>query len=411
MHSYDSTGKLWLWNNGSWRITKKPGTPMLVQDPLSDPPPDPLPVDPLGGWQPTGLLFNEKNYYKSNDGTQYLWSNGSSWIISSALGWRVEEWSEDTVSTVIDTESTPNVTTETTITAWLGDEWWIGPDSSGDPTGTYTKRGLDKIGVRTVVKVNGSKTSDTTADSTRKNKVVKAGTPDGWKWADDQPDGAYAPYGFYEPVENSTLTGRKFAGWLKYRLEKRSTTPYAVKTTTVRTKKDDGTYEADVVAYELSYTIVTLNSTVTTEGNVTTIVEYSVVGNYGASWTNQEALFLQTTQELRSYPVFYCSKFSVYLWYGADEKWIISPEAGTADDSEGAAGYWEAAEKDSIESTYTRKWTAPSPQTTPETWDADKNDYVIELLGISTGETSTVWATQQPTVLESMPIGQVALWL
>jgi hypothetical protein len=154
LYGYDKTNNLWWWSsNWVYYISAIPGIPIIV--------------DSGANCNPSGLLFNEQPYYIVSSG--YLWYDTtiSKWVISSALGYKTEEYSE----------------TVDGVTTWYGDAWW----SCSTLAGSYTARGSGHGGA---------------------TKSVAMGKIVGWKCA--------SQYGVYAPETGSGLTGNKYAGWLAY---------------------------------------------------------------------------------------------------------------------------------------------------------------------------------------------------
>lgn len=162
IYGYDQTNSLWWWSSiGPYYISAIPGVPITV--------------DGGSRCNPSGFLYNGQPYYTVSGG--YLWydSTISKWVISSALGYKTDEYSE----------------TVDNVTTWYGDAWW----SSSSLAGTYTARGSGYGGTA---------------------KAVALGTVVGWK--------STSKYGAYTPETGSGLSGNKYAGWLTYQDSSRGET-------------------------------------------------------------------------------------------------------------------------------------------------------------------------------------------
>jgi hypothetical protein len=148
LYGYDKTNNLWWWSsNWVYYISAIHGIPITV--------------DSGANCNPSGFLYNSQPYYIVSGGV--LWHDGSQWVISSALGYKTEEYEEDST--------------------WYGDAWW----SCGTLEGSYTARGSGHGGA---------------------TKFVEMGKVVGWKSNDK--------YGVYVPETGSGLTGNKYAGWLTF---------------------------------------------------------------------------------------------------------------------------------------------------------------------------------------------------
>lgn len=152
LYGYDQTLNLWWWTDGggTYYISAAPGIPITV--------------DAGANCNPSGFLYNSQPYYSVSGG--YLWydSSISKWVISSALGYKTDEYQE---------EST-----------WHGDAWW----SSSSLAGSYTARGSGYGGAA---------------------KTVALGKVVGWK--------SSSKFGVYEPETGSGLTEDKYVGWIYLR--------------------------------------------------------------------------------------------------------------------------------------------------------------------------------------------------
>jgi hypothetical protein len=391
---YDSVNSRWLWyasDDSKWYIAEKPVKPLKSVD-SGDVPGTPAIL------YASGLLLKEKDYYSG--GGLRIWWNGAKWILNSHLGYGTEER--------VDVASTTENTTVTTTYTYLGDTWW----ESSSLIGTYAKRGADRIGVRTVVTLNGNTTSDTTAQTSRKDKVVSWGKVVGWV-------AEIGRLGKYTPESDSGLTGDKYVGWIEYKAAARQDSPYELKTTTVTTTPSEGEPTTEV-AYETKYVSTpyvrppdtneteTLEDGSTVQTTVTRVLKakYRRENTVGDVVETFEPIFTDIEDVKEDKPVMLYGKDlkgvvrdDLKLWFDG-LKWIASAAVGTKDKK---AGYWEGAD---LPGTLERKWEGPDATVppSPPVLDLDKNSYTMTLY--EGGEAVT------PTLRQKdMLIAQVAMWL
>lgn len=310
IYGYDQTNSLWWWGDGSnYYISEIPGIPITI--------------DAGQNYNPSGFLYNGQYYYDVAIG--YLWYDSylTKWIISSAIGYKTDEYSTEING----------------VTTWYGDAWWS--SSSSSIVGSYTARGSGHGGT---------------------SKTVALGKVIGWKSA--------SQYGVYTPETGSGLTGDKYAGWLTFKDVAHATSPYKQVTITVTTITGE-TSETTITIVNSYITGQTNAGTiVTVDGNTTTTVKTEVFG--GSNIVTSLEYFTDSGTLYNSKPLF--SGTNKKLWHDGSN-WIISEAAGTKDIK---AGYWSGS---SIPGTLSRQWETTVPPVTdpvtPDPLDTDRNAYNI----------------------------------